>query len=104
MMIGAAAEEANRAVTEVDSRINDFFAPRRDRPLIKAIAAVSKVGDQPQLRTLSAFCIAGGLLSSNPRLTRAGVRMLLAHEIATLAKNFIKGEVDRKRPRSADEG
>lgn len=100
-MFKAAAGDAAQAVSEVDARINDVFAPNRDKPLVEAVAAVSKIGDQPQLRLISAACLAGGLLSSNPRLTRAGVRMLLAHEIATLAKNFIKDEVDRKRPRSA---
>src|SRR3954452_25340641 len=35
------------------------------------------------------------------RLVRAGARMLLAHEAATLVKNVFKTNIDRTRPRSA---
>lgn len=35
------------------------------------------------------------------RLVRAGARMIIAHEAATVAKNLLKTEIDRTRPRSA---
>lgn len=86
----------------------------------KAANAMARVGesgwldraaglaDQPQLRMLCAATIAAGLVagrdSRNAPLARAGVRMLIAHELATLAKNWVKLRVDRKRPRSRANG
>jgi membrane-associated phospholipid phosphatase len=35
-------------------------------------------------------------------MMRAGARMLIAHELATFAKNFVKHRVDRTRPRTAE--
>ncbi|HEU5285418.1 MAG TPA: phosphatase PAP2 family protein, partial [Sphingomicrobium sp.] len=63
--------------------------------------AVGQLGDQPELRAISAAVVAAGLLAANRRLVRTGVRMLLAHEIATLAKDVIKRRIDRTRPHSA---
>ena len=67
---------------------------------MKALGWVSEIGDQPQLRTVSAAMIGAGLLG-HPRLLRTGIRMLLAHELATAIKSAIKHRVDRTRPRSA---
>ena len=66
---------------------------------------VADLGDQPQLRTLSIALVAAGLAGGRrsgygPRLVRAGLRMLIAHELATAAKSFVKRRVDRTRPRS----
>ncbi|HYD37393.1 MAG TPA: phosphatase PAP2 family protein, partial [Allosphingosinicella sp.] len=44
--------------------------------------------------------IAAGLAGGDRRLARAGLRMLAAHTLATLAKDFVKNRVDRTRPRS----
>ncbi len=49
----------------------------------------------------SAAVIIGGMLFGKERMVRAGFRMLIAHEAATFAKDAIKVEVDRTRPRSA---
>jgi membrane-associated phospholipid phosphatase len=43
-------------------------------------------------------------MARRPRLARAGLRMLVAHELATAVKNFVKRRVDRTRPRSLSEG
>jgi membrane-associated phospholipid phosphatase len=95
------------------------------KPLIEADAAAAKalseyehgpwldhlssLADQPQLRTLSAALIAAGLAAGRgsgygPKLARAGLRMLIAHELATFAKDLVKRRVDRKRPRSNANG
>ena len=92
---------AARRVTEADARIVRAAAPPPDTLLETLVATVGKMGDQPELRTLSAAVVAAGLLTSNRRMTRAGVRMLLAHELATLGKDLIKEQVDRTRPHSA---
>ncbi|HEY6048302.1 MAG TPA: phosphatase PAP2 family protein [Sphingomicrobium sp.] len=73
-----------------------------DERLLTALHMFSKIGDQPQLRVLSGAVLAAGTFAGSDRLVRAGARMMLAHELATAAKDAIKDEVDRKRPRSAD--
>jgi membrane-associated phospholipid phosphatase len=92
--------KAARKLTAADAKVVKAVAPRRKRPA-KLVEVVGKIGDQPELRTLSAAVVAAGLLTANRRLVRAGVRMLLAHEIATLAKDLIKDRIDRTRPHSA---
>jgi membrane-associated phospholipid phosphatase len=89
-----------RKLTAAEAKAVKAVAPSRKRPA-KLVETVGKLGDQPELRTLSGFVIAAGLLTANRRLVRAGVRMLLAHEIATLAKDLIKDRIDRTRPHSA---
>jgi hypothetical protein len=89
-------------VAEVDAEVNDAVVVQRQSSLDDAIALVGKTGDQPQLRLICAAVTAAGLLRSDSRLFRTGVRMLLAHELATLAKNLVKERVDRTRPRSAE--
>jgi membrane-associated phospholipid phosphatase len=95
------------------------------KPLLEADAAVaealaeyehgrwldhlSALADQPQLRTLCAALIAAGLAAGRgsgygPRLARAGLRMLIAHELATFAKDLVKRRVERRRPRSNANG
>lgn len=78
------------------------MAPYRDHAWLEPLA---DLGDQPQLRTLSVATIAAGLAAGRSSgwglpLARAGLRMLIAHEAATLAKNFVKHRIDRTRPRS----
>ena len=101
MMLEKETREAAKRLAAVDAAVDDLVSPHREQPLVRAIAFASELGDQPQLRLISGFCLAWGLASANARLARAGIRTLLAHEIATLAKNFVKDEVDRKRPRTA---
>ena len=95
--IDRGADELARA----DARLARSARPVGDHPGFGAIAWASKVGDQPPLRTLCALVIAGGIAARSPRLFRAGLRMLAAHEVATLAKDFVKARVDRTRPRTA---
>src|SRR5687767_2454068 len=82
-----------RKLTAAEAKAVKAVAPSRKRPT-KVVETIGKLGDQPELRTLSGVVIAAGLLSANRRLVRAGVRMLLAHEIATLAKDLIKDRID----------
>ena len=89
-----------RKLTAAEARAAKAVAPRRKRPA-KAVEAIGQLGDQPELRTVSGVVLAAGLFAANRRLVRAGVRMLLAHEIATLAKDVVKRRIDRTRPHSA---
>ena len=101
MSIPRKLRQAGREAGAAEASIARASAPRGNGAPTKAVAAIGKLGDQPELRTLCAMVIAGGLLGSNRRLIRAGVRMLLAHELATLGKDLIKEQIDRTRPHSA---
>jgi membrane-associated phospholipid phosphatase len=98
------AERAADAALDADAAAAEAMAPYADTPWLEPLA---DLGDQPQLRTLSAALIAAGLAAGRssgygPRLARAGLRMLIAHQLATMAKNFVKNRVDRTRPRSIE--
>lgn len=97
----SAVAEFSDELVEADAAVHRLVQPYRNSPPVKAISWLSELGDQPQLRLLSGACVAAALIGSDRRLLRAGIRMLLAHEIATLAKNFVKDAVDRSRPRRA---
>ena len=92
---------AAEAVSAADLEITDALGEHRRALPVQALSRFSKLGDQPELRLISASVIATGLALSDRRLSRAGMRMLLAHEVATIAKNFAKHRIDRTRPRSA---
>jgi undecaprenyl-diphosphatase len=94
-------ERAVELLLELDDGARRTFEPYADSPLVAALHPLSKLGDQPQLRTLSGAMILAGVLMRDHRLTRAGSRMIIAHETATFVKETIKFEVDRTRPRSA---
>lgn len=86
---------------EFDRQVRKAMLPRRGSPPAKAIGWLSAAGDQAQLRVLCAGTIVVGLLRRDPRMAAAGVRMLVAHEAATLAKDIVKRRVIRERPRSS---
>lgn len=97
------ANDAAEAVQEADAAVVDAVQPLRKTGPVKALSALSEIGDQPQIRALCAALFAAGLVRSDRRLMRAGVRMLASHELATALKNFVKNRVDRTRPRSRDQ-
>lgn len=101
----AAREQAAQAtadrhpVEQVDAQIVAAVAPIRDHGLVKAASALSEIADQPPLVAISTGVAMIGLATRNPRLARAGLRMLAAHGLATLVKTVVKNRVDRSRPR-----
>ena len=101
MMFDKQIEAAENSLIELDHRAHKAFQPHTDTPVIKALDLFSKLGDQPELRSISGALIVAGILGRNVRLLRAGARMLIAHEAATLLKDRCKTEIDRTRPRSA---
>ena len=84
---------------EIDRRARKLFTPYRKSRAVGAIHVVGSVGDQTQLRLVCRGVFGLGALRKDPRMMRAGVRMLVSHELATLAKNAVKRQVDRTRPR-----
>ena len=90
-------EDTADALLEADARTVEAVQPYEDNPLLERVA---DMGDQPQMRILCSAVMAAGVLARDPRMVRAGARMLAAHTLATFAKNFVKNRVDRTRPRS----
>lgn len=96
-----ALSKAAEKTSEADIAVTDAFGPHRKELPIRLLSRFSELGDQPQLRLISGGAALAGLLLGRSRLLRAGLRMLVAHEAATFAKNIVKNRVDRARPRSA---
>ena len=86
---------------DADSSAEELFKPYAGSWPIKMLGWFSKLGDQPELRTMAGAAILAGIFVPNDRLVRAGARAMLAHEAATAAKDALKLNVDRTRPRSA---
>ena len=95
-----------KPLLEADAAVAEAFAEYEHG---RALDLLSSLADQPQLRTLSLATLAAGLAAGRgsgygPKLARAGLRMLIAHELATFAKDLVKRRVDRRRPRSNANG
>lgn len=91
----------NRAKRLVDADIDVGHGVARelgDHPVVRVAGKLSEVADQPPMVAINLTTLAIGLWQSDARLTRTGVRMLMAHGLATLAKAVIKKNVDRARP------
>jgi membrane-associated phospholipid phosphatase len=92
--------KAGKALMAADEAAAEAALPYQGSPAMEALGRFASLGDQPPLRTLCAAVIAAGVAGGNGRLARTGVRMLVAHTLATLAKDYVKERVDRTRPRS----
>lgn len=91
-------KKAVRAVEKADLAVTREAAAFRDTPAVEALGKVGDLGDQPPMIALCSATIAAGLLRRDGRLAAAGVRMLLAHALATGIKTVVKHSVDRTRP------
>lgn len=96
--MGKKRKAPKTAVEKADVKVAKAFVPYQDHPLVKGVSAVASIGDQPPMQALSWAVLAAGLIGRNPRLARAGGRMIFAHMLATSAKSVIKHRVDRTRP------
>lgn len=92
---------AERLLVDFDQRAQRVFKPYKHSPPVRMLDIASKLGDQPELRTISGLLMVIGIFVRSRRMVRAGARMIIAHEAATAAKNLIKTNIDRTRPRSA---
>jgi undecaprenyl-diphosphatase len=97
-------QAAEEKMVAIDDGARRLFEPYAASPLLRALDLLSKLGDQPQLRVIAGGLMVAGTFRGNARLVRAGARMMIAHEAATLVKGLAKGEIDRTRPRSATDG
>ena len=97
-------QKSEKRLVGLDDRAKSLFSPYTDTAPIRALDLLSKIGDQPEFRVIAGCLLVAGTFASNDRLVRAGARMLVAHEAATVVKDLIKTTMDRTRPRSADSG
>lgn len=99
--MGKKQRAKDHATALVDADIEAGHSVARelaDHPVVKVAGWLSEVADQPPTVTINLATIAAGLALRDRRLARTGVRMLVAHGIATAAKAVIKHHVDRARP------
>jgi undecaprenyl-diphosphatase len=99
-----AEAKAAEPLLAIDRQARALFRPYRKTAPIEALAWFGQAGDQLQLRVLCGGVLAAGLVRRDGRTIAAAARMLLAHELATLAKTAVKDRVDRWRPRNAGGG
>lgn len=76
----------------------EALKPWLQGPAARAAGAVAELGDQPPLLALGGAVLAAGGWRGDPRLARAGARMIAAHLAATAVKTAGKDHVDRTRP------
>ncbi len=101
MMDSKPIQTTGMRLIELDDRVRRFFEPYTDTLPTRALDLLSKLGDQPELRFIAGSLLVAGTLGGKDRLVRAGSRMLIAHEGATVVKDLMKTNIDRTRPRSA---
>ena len=93
--------KAGKALLAADRKAHQAVQPYRDTSAVKSLSWLSELGDQPQMLTLSGGVLALGVVRRDPRMVRAGGRMIASHLLATWIKNVVKHRVDRTRPFAA---
>ena len=96
-----AVKTAAKKVVKADRAATHALAKNRKTPVMKAVAFLSEVADQPPLIAVSLGTVAIGLASRRADIARGGARMLVSHLFATGAKLAIKRTIDRTRPSAA---
>lgn len=94
--------KAAEPLLKIDRKAREAFVPYEKTPPVRALAFFGQAGDQLQLRVLCGGLFALGAVRRDGRMMLAAGRMIVAHELATLAKGAVKDRVDRWRPRNAD--
>jgi membrane-associated phospholipid phosphatase len=102
MTLTQITRQAGERLLELDDRAHAVFEPYAGSPPVKALGLFSKLGDQPELRVIAGSLLVAGIFARSDRLVRAWARMIIAHEAATAAKDLVKTNIDRTRPRSAE--
>lgn len=87
-------------LTKFDLAFGAWAAALGRAPLLRHLAKLGELADQPPLATLCLALLAAGIVRGDARMTRAGQRMLLAFAIATFVKSTLKKNVGRTRPKA----
>ncbi|HEX8231852.1 MAG TPA: phosphatase PAP2 family protein [Caulobacteraceae bacterium] len=85
-------------VEQADIAIGSRLARLRHHPWVEAACKAGEVTDQEPLYAISSAVLALGVVTRNPRLAGAGVRMMAAVAAADFLKSRVKGAVTRTRP------
>jgi membrane-associated phospholipid phosphatase len=93
-----------KAIEKADKNAAEAVAPARSSLAVKGLGWLSELADQPQLISICAGTLLVGLVTRNPRLARAGSKMLAAELLATKLKTAVKHRVDRTRPHVVEDG
>ena len=88
-------------IERADLKLAHKVALEEESATGRLVGKFAELGDQPPMRLLCGATIAAGAARGDRRLFRAGLRMLAAHSLATMAKAFVKDAVDRARPGDA---
>ena len=92
------AKKLAKKLAKADQRATHKAAKLRKTPLMKVVATLAELADQPPLIAASIGTIVIGLATKRADLARGGARMLASHLLATGAKLVIKRQFDRTRP------
>ena len=94
---------AAKTLAGADRVVTHAAAEHADNPAVRTFGVLSEAADQPPLALLALGTIVAGAVGRHAGVTRAGIRMLLAHGIGVGIKTVIKRSVDRTRPAKAIE-
>jgi len=75
MLLQQPVDAAEARLIEFDHRVHKLFKPYPDSLAVDVVDLLSKLGDQPELRTISAALIVAGIFGRSDRLVRAGARI-----------------------------
>jgi membrane-associated phospholipid phosphatase len=92
-----AARRASKA-ERIDAAVSTGLMRYREYRVVRALGLASEAADQPPLLIGSLATIGAGALLRQPRLLRAGLRMLASELVATGVKAAVKHHVNRTRP------
>ena len=94
----SAAPATGTRAEDADVALAARLAGQKDHPAMRALGALSQVGDQPPLFALCSAVVAYGFVAGDRRATIAGARMLGSFLVATWIKSGLKRLVSRTRP------
>lgn len=97
--MGKKSKKKSRSLVErADVAAIEALKPLLESRAGRMLGVVGELGDEPPLTALSGGLLGAGWLRDDPRMTRAGLRMLAAHLAAIGAKTAGKDTIDRTRP------
>src|SRR4051794_19197819 len=68
-------DQAEGRTIAFDEGARELFGPYTDSAPMRAVDLTSKLGDQPELRTIAGALLMAGIAMGSDRLVRAGARM-----------------------------
>ena len=93
----SSARRASKA-EHADAKLATTAMAWRSTVPVRVAGAIAKLADQPPLIVASAMTLGAGVVLRQPRLVRAGLRMLANELVATGMKSVVKARLDRSRP------